>query len=33
MFFNLSQPIVDHEMARKRCLDVYGKAVKGKTIS
>jgi len=26
------QPIVDHEFARKRCLEVYGKAVKGKTI-
>jgi deoxyribodipyrimidine photo-lyase len=24
------QPIVEHEFARKRCLEVYGKAVKEK---
>jgi deoxyribodipyrimidine photo-lyase len=27
------KPIVDHEMARKRCLEVYGEAMKRKTIS
>jgi deoxyribodipyrimidine photo-lyase len=26
--FDYPQPIVDHEFARKRCLDVYGKALK-----
>lgn len=25
--FNYPQPIVDHDMARKRCLEVYGKAL------
>ena len=28
--FTYPQPIVDHEFARKRCLEVYGKAVKQK---